>query len=154
MAKEHQQLAESSPKASRTSRAGFTSLAKSCRKTCVSHFMILDAWTEAMKGTERGTTRAWAFLLFALPLNDTCSLDTATRHIPLFKASTSRCATRQTHSCVPLYYYQGALHHTYHDGYAANRWKALEVRIMEVICAVFLRSIVRRSAAPNQSSLF
>lgn len=40
MAKEHQQLAESSPKASRTSRAGFTSLAKSWRKTCVSHFIL------------------------------------------------------------------------------------------------------------------
>jgi len=147
MAKEHQQLAESSPKASRTSRPGFTSLAKSWRKTCVSHF-ILDARMEAMKGMEGRTTRAFAFLHpFTLALNETCSLDTATRHIPLFQASMSRCATRQTHSCVPLYLCLGVLHRTYHDGYAANRWKVLigGVSYRGVLCSLHqgLRSLVR-----------
>ena len=84
------------------------------------HSQCLLGWMEAMKGTERQTTRARAFLLFVLPLNDTRSLDTAT----LSQASMSRCATRQTHSCVPLYHFQVSSNRTHRSKQAKGIGRA------------------------------
>jgi hypothetical protein len=142
------------------------------------HSQCLLGRMEAMKGTERQTTRARAFLLFVLPLNDTRSLDTAT----LSQASMSRCATRQTHSCVPLYHCQVSSNRTHRSkqeksiGGASYRcvvhtettgpWSALTTgsessgglrwgHVLRVIGAVYflLASIVRNNCVEYHPSI-